>query len=260
MSNQKFQTNHSEIINYPVDYNKFPLTKKCKFIKVELHENQYLYIPNLWNHWVLSDIETVAISFDIKNVEPLTKKNNEIHQKILQRIPFKRNGNEYKFDYNAFIHNSLNYFFRVIYSENDDLSPVIKDETKFKKAGTDILQNIINISQQKNYYAYIGQYDIPSANNFKEITDFIDFDDKIKNEYKDTLFKYNFLSKFCEYDDNLKLLLHPRIWITLDKKINSGLHYDENAKFLYVLSGKKTVFLIPPSYNEYLYFNFFDVI
>ena len=260
MFNSQYQFNHSEIINYPIDYNKFPLARKCKFIKIELHENQYLFIPTHWNHWVFSEPKTIALSFDINNIEGSYDQTSDIQHKIIQRIPFKRNGNKFKFNYNNFINNSLNYYFVALYSNTNDVSPIFKNENQQKIFKKENLKTIINTSINDGYYTYIGQYNIPSANNYKEITSFIDFNDEILNNYENNLFDYNFASTFIDHNNNIKLNLDPKIWITLDKDVNSGLHNDDKSKFLYVLCGKKTIYLASPSYNEFLYLKIQNIV
>ena len=253
MFNQDYQYNHSEIIDYPIDYNIFPLAKKCKFIKVELNANQYLHIPAHWNHWVYTEPNTVAISFDIMDIQGEHDYNSETQHKIIQRIPYKKNGNDFKFNYNKFINSSVNYTFSVIYSNTDDTAPVYKNEHQKKYFKREKLETIINTSITEDIYAYIGQYNIPANNNYKEIMDHYDFDEDTKNKYGNRLFQYNFESTFKDHYNNFRLRFDPKIWITLDKGVNSGLHNDDKSKFLYVLCGKKTVYLAAPSYNEFIY-------
>ena len=42
------------------------------------------------------------------------------------------------------------------------------------------------------------------------------------------------------------------VWLTVGK-VHSGLHYDDKYNSLTVLSGKKRVFLFPPSESQKLY-------
>jgi len=259
------QINHSSIIKYPINYDDYPLARDCKIIKVELKENQYLYIPPKWNHWVFTEPETIALSFDILNIYSNENgNNNEIFKMVKEEKPFKKNGNKFKFNYNKFINNHLNSYFMVLYSKTFDCIPVYKNKideiNKNKIFAREKLNEILNNSMNNGYYAYIGQYEIPINNNFKEIVEFINFDDYTINKYKDKLFDFNFNGMFFNYDNNLIAELEPKIWITIDKGVDSGLHNDENAKFLYVLSGKKTVYLISPIYSHNLYFKEFNVV
>jgi hypothetical protein len=260
MYNLEHHLNHSEIINYPINYNKFPLATKCKFIKIELHENEYLYIPTFWNHWVFSEPNTVAISFDIENIEGSYDCNSEKQNNIIKKIPYVGYGNKFKFNYDNFINNSLNNYFNVLYSDTSDLSPIFKNKNQKKIFKNQKLNTIINTAIKYNHYTYIGQSDIPFNNNYKEITSCIDFDDTTLNNYEKNLFEYNFKSTFTDHNYNFKLTLDPKIWISLDKHVNSGLHHDAQSKFLYVLSGKKTVYLASPFYNEFLYFKYHDIV
>ncbi len=260
MFNEKYQYNHSSIINYPIDYNIFPLAKKSKIIKVELNENQYIHIPAYWSHWVYTEPRTIALSFDIKDILGAHDFKSEIQHKIMQRIPYKKNGKKNKFNYDSFINNSLKYMFNAILSDTNDVSPVFKNEKQKKFFKRDNLSNLINRSLTDNYNVYIGQYDIPTENNFKEITDFINFDKETKNKYESILFDFYFVNEFLDNDPNFRLILEPKIWLTLDKSVNSGLHNDDQSKFLYVLSGKKTVYLASPSENENLYYKLFSIV
>ena len=61
------QENHSEIIDYPIDINKFPNAKNYKFIEIELKKNECLLIPSLWVHWVFTDPYSYALSFKLIN-------------------------------------------------------------------------------------------------------------------------------------------------------------------------------------------------
>ena len=45
----------------------------------------------------------------------------------------------------------------------------------------------------------------------------------------------------------------PTIWISLDKKVNSGLHYDSTNRVLYVVEGSKKVILVHPNQGKNLY-------
>jgi len=247
--------NHSEIIDYPIDINRFPLAQKCKFIKAVINENQYLYIPNRWFHLVLTDPNTVAISFDILEIDG--NKENYFYNYYKNRIPFKKNGNKYKFDYNGFINSSLNSEFTVLHSNSHDCSPVIKNDDQQKYFKNNKLQNVLE-NRNNNEYLYVGSNDIPRHNNYKEITDYINFDEETRNKYVDNLFEYNFDYNFKDYDDNVYLKCDRSFWMTLDKGINSGLHYDDYGKFLYVLHGKKTVYLAPYTSKDNLYITTYD--
>ncbi len=260
MFNDKYQFNHSSIIDYPINYNIFPLAIKTKFMKVELNENQYLFIPAHWSHWVYTKPKTVALSFDIREIITFSDSTSDILYKIMQRIPYKKNGKKYKFNYDNFINNSLKYMFNAIFSDTNDVSPVFKNDKQKKFLKRDNLSNLINTSLTDNYHGYIGQYDIPTENNFKEITDFIDFDKEIKNKYENILFDFYFVNEFLDNDPNFRLELVPKIWLTLDKSVNSGLHNDGQSKFLYVLSGQKTVYLADPTENYNLYYKILSIV
>ena len=163
MFNENYQFNHSNIINYPIDYNIFPLAKKTKIIKVELNENQYLHIPAYWSHWVYTEPRTIALSFDIKNILGKHDYKSEIQHKIMQRIPYKKNGKKNKFNYDNFISNSLKYTFNAICSDIEDVSPVFKNEKQKKFFIRDTLLNLTNTSLNDNYYVYIYHTTTPTG-------------------------------------------------------------------------------------------------
>jgi hypothetical protein len=48
------QKNHSLIISYPINYNSFPFAKNCQFIEINLNENEYIFIPKYWMHWLFT--------------------------------------------------------------------------------------------------------------------------------------------------------------------------------------------------------------
>jgi len=242
--------NHSLIVDYQIDTNKFPLAKKCKFIKAVIKENQYLYIPKKWFHLVITEPDTVALSFEIMNIDGNT--NNFFYKYYKNKIPFKRNGNKFKFDYENFIKKSMDRKFRVIHSNSYEVAPVIKNEYQKKYYTVQILSDIIK-GKNNDEYLHIISNELDDINNYREITDFINFDQEIINKYSNNLFEYNFDDKFKEYDKDVKINFIKSIWMSFDKPINSGLHYDDYDNFLYVLHGKKTVYLSSPENYDNLY-------
>jgi hypothetical protein len=227
---EKFQDNHSIIVDYPINYNIYPLANDINIIKIVLEKDEFVIMPPRWFHWVYTEPETIAISYEVIDCK-IKDKNNIFYQTLLKNIPSKYRNKRTNISYNNFINNSLNETYRVMISETSDCSPVIKNSTK-KQFIKDILLNVINNINIKKNYAYIGSQRIPKnniLNNYDNIKNLINFDDNI-------MFKYN-----------------STLWFTLDKIINSGLHFDTSSKILYVLTGKKTVYLIHPKEQKNLY-------
>lgn len=221
-------TAHSIIVDYPIDYNKYPLAEKEKIFKVELNKNEYLVIPKYWFHWVYTEPNTIAVSYEIPSVK-FKEFDNNFYKSIYISNPYKGVKNNIDFKYNDFINNSLNDDFLSIISETNDCAPVIKNNLK-KNYYKNTLSNIIE--KNKENYVYVGYNDIPKnsmLNSIIHITTLID-----RNFYNDIYYK-------------------TTVWFTLDKIINSGLHHDHTNNILYVLDGKKTIYLLHPNSIPNLY-------
>jgi len=222
--------NHSIIIDYPIDYNKFPLAKKCEFMEIELNEGEYVFIPENVLHWVFTDPYTIALSFSIKDIET-NDINDNLYNKIKRKIPYKEKGKKVSIDYKNFINTYQNENFTVLYSDGYDSSPVYKPyETCKKFFDNDKLINIIKKNKKYGYYSYVGQHKMKENFSFlKEIKNFINI------------------------DDSLYLAYIPYLWLSINRPINSGLHSDAYDSLLYVLKGKKKVLLAKPNYEQYIY-------
>jgi hypothetical protein len=88
-------------------------------------------------------------------------------------------------------------------------------------------------TEYKNYYKYIGQSE--SSNLF-----------------------LNNLGNFINNTDNFDY--ESNIWINLDKKVNSGLHFDSSDNILINFIGKKKVLLAHPDYRKYMYFQVLPIV
>ena len=221
--------NHSKIIDYPINKKLFPNADKVKFIELTLNKNEYVLIPKNWFHWVYTEPKTVAISFELRRLEG--NKNNILFEHIVKNKYFKNKGLLYDINYNNFIDSILNEEVSALFSSTNDLSPVYKNEY-FKTFETNKLKNIILINNKFNYHTYLGALDLtsnPSWDSFKVLSHFIDFGNDIIINYM------------------------PTLWINLDKRVNSGLHYDGSDRVLYVVEGQKKIMLAPPNEKENLY-------
>ena len=184
---------HSLIIDYPIDYNIFPLANNCEIYKVVLNKNEYLTIPKFWFHWVYTDPFSVSISYDIPHVNFILEENNHFYNSFKFSNPYKGTHHFIDIKYNDFINTSLNDEYQAIVSETSDCSPVIKNNLS-KFFYNDTLSNII--SKYSKDYIYIGHNTIYETNilySLKHINTLIN-----KNCYNEIYYK-------------------STVWFTLDK-------------------------------------------
>ena len=101
------------------------------------------------------------------------------------------------------------------------------------------MENIIRITSNNNYYTYIGNQKIDKNN--------------IMNKYSNinNIINSNFYSDIS-YESN--------VWFTLNNRVNTGLHCDTTPNLIYMLGGKKTIYLFAPNYYQYLYINEYPLI
>jgi hypothetical protein len=219
---------HSIIIDYPIDYIKFPLAKSENIYKVELNKNEFLIIPKFWFHWVYTEPSTLSVNYEIAFVN-FKEYNNLFYTSIYYNKPLKGVNINFDIKYDKFIDSSLNYNFRSIISDTSDCSPVIKNNIK-KYYHNNSLKNIIE--KNKDKYVYIGHNNIHEnslLNPISHINSLID-----KQLYFNIYFK-------------------STVWFTLDKIVNSGLHHDDTNNIIYVLDGKKTIYLLHPNSKPNIY-------
>lgn len=220
---------HSLIIDYPINYELFPLASDEKIYTVELNKNEYLLIPRFWFHWVYTEPNTIAVSYNIPYINCSLPDENQFYKSFKFSSPYKGISNNNIINYNDFINSSLEHKYKAIISETNDCSPVIKNKLK-KYFYNNTLADII--SKKKEDYVYIGNnniYEDSLLNQFSHITTIID-----RKYYHGIYFKSS-----C--------------WFTLDKVINSGLHHDDTDNIIYVLDGKKTIYLLPPDSKKNIY-------
>jgi len=68
MNTKNVLSNHSSISSYPIDYNIFPLAKNCRFIEIDLNENEYIFIPAFWMHWVFTEPYNISMNYLIYDI------------------------------------------------------------------------------------------------------------------------------------------------------------------------------------------------
>jgi len=227
---------HSLIIDYPINYNIFPLAIHSKIYKVELNKNEYLTIPKYWFHWVYTDPYTVALSYEIPYVNFILHPDNYFYDSFKTSYPYKGIHNITDIKYNDFINSSLNEKYKAIISETSDCSPVIKNNSS-KYYYNNTLSNII--SKNNSDYIYIGHNTIHSTN---------------------MLYSLNVIRTIINRKFYNDIYYKSSVWFTLDKTINSGLHHDATNNIIYVLDGKKTIYLFHPDSIDNIYIREFQAI
>lgn len=225
-----FMYNHSEIIDFPFDTDRYQNFKNIQFLEYNLNKGDYLLMPPNWTHWVFTDPNTVALSFDIKNGKVKGRKKEDILMDfIIKKEPYQGKGKELDFDYKEVLQKLYSKRYHTIFSETTDTSPVYKNDSikYFKFLNIPEIHDEIN---ETNLYSYTGGTPVDEAVEFKDIRNFIDIGENVYLDYE------------------------PSIWISFDKKIQSGMHFDSSIKLLYVLDGRKKVLLLPPNLSDKLYF------
>lgn len=230
------QNNHSLIISYPINYYKFPLAEHCQFIEIDLNENEYVFIPANWMHWVFTEPYNISMNYFITNINYFKMNNdNFLSQNINKKIPFKGEvQNKLNLSYKDFLSKNLDNKFKFVYSTTSHCVPIKKpgytNITYFKYNS---LRDFLT-SDYKKFFTYIPQNFINDT-YLNKLENFIaDIDDKINYE--------------------------PSIWINFDKNINSGLHYDDDNNIIINFVGKKKILLAKPDDRKYMYFKVMEVI
>ena len=72
--------------------------------------------------------------------------------------------------------------------------------------------------------------------------------------------KYSNINQIIDpnYYDNISY--EPSVWFTLNKKVNSGLHNDSAPTLIYMIEGKKTIYLFAPNSYSNLYISEFPLL
>lgn len=228
--------NHSQIVNYPPDYEIFPLAKKARYIKIVLKKNEFCFIPRSWYHWIITEPKTIAVSYSIDKFEG--NELNSFYEHENKNIPFNGIGSNFNLtNYGEFICDNSSINFNGIISSNNDCSPVYKNNSlthKIRFNGK--LEDIYNLSANSNLYYYIGQNHLE-----KSLHD-----------------KYSKISKYINFGSDISIEYDPYLWISFDKQINSGLHNDATSNLMFVIDGQKTIYLYPPCEKKYLYIEQMD--
>jgi hypothetical protein len=224
--------NHSSISSYPINYDTFPLARNCKFIEIYLNENEYIFIPAFWMHWVFTEPFNISINYSIHGIKDDNK--NLLINNIKKKKPFTNKiDKKINFCFNSFFKKILNNKFLIVFSSNSNITPVKKTDISESFVKYISINESLSI-EYKDYFKYIGQ------NNYNE-------------PYLNTL--ENFIT---DVNNNINYI--PGFWINLDKSINSGLHYDRYDNIIINFIGKKKILLAHPDYHKYMYFKDFPMI
>jgi len=231
-------TSHSIINKYPIDTNKYPLTKNVSFSTFVIKSNEYLFIPHNLFHWIYAELYTISVHYKSFNGFLSNETNKEecdlFYSNIKTKEPFIGTGtcNE-PFNTNDFYKQNREYNVHAMYSTTEDVSPVSKtaDEEHTKYMKYNKMSFFINESKDTDYYIYMGM------NNMTPDLSIYQYYSNLNNIIS-SMYEYKYV---------------PYVWMNLNKKIHSGLHYDTYGSLVYVLSGEKTVIMANPSEYNNLY-------
>lgn len=215
----KINNTHSIINSYPIRSN-FSLIKNCKFIKVELKEDDFLFIPRGWFHWVETEPKTIAINNEIKHIKSL--EDNLLERIIKRGLPHKGKNNLKSIDYEKIKDKIINISNNgCIYSAGHDHSNVNKPLNKKERLiSKDGIKELIRNEESKEGSFY-SIYDSIKMGKLKKYCKIPEIDGINKNE----------------------IIYSSNILISFNKPTTMGIHYDRFNGILSVLSGRKTVYL-----------------
>ena len=219
---------YSLINEYPIDYNSFPLAKNCKEYKIELSNNEYLVVPKHWFYWIFTEPNTLSVGYQINHIN-FIETTNDFYNSFTNSIPFVKSINRVNISYDYFIKNSRYFCYKCLFSENYKCSPVNN-----KYCYETMLRNIIYINENKNYYSYV-ENNIIDENNI--------------------LSQYNNVNYIINKSLYKNINYNTSVFFTLNKKIDSGLHYNLTNNIIYVLDGKITIHMFNPNCKNNLYFH-----
>lgn len=185
-----------------------------------LNDNDTLFIPKYWWHWVITPEQTFAFNIwfssdDLMNQPKQINNfyNNNTNNKIFENIK------------NIFQNNSVNiYHYKNYDKKYDDF---------IKENGNEYLQS----EKGDSYFFTLDGY----FNNDIEKT--MNHNDEIKQKLNNIIPTPEILKD--------KKNIEKNFWIS-SKYFDTGLHYDNNDGYLHVVKGKKYIVLYPPSDSKFL--------
>ncbi len=223
---------HSEIHDYPIDYEKYPLAKECVEQEFVVKTGEFIIIPSGWHHWIFTEPNTLAISYTIHSIN-IIDLSNVFYENIENSTPYVgKIDNHYNITYDKFFKESQKLSCLAMYSQTYQCCPVYKDYKHITFNYYSTLEDIIDISNRQKLYTYVGMDLITDENILKD---------------------YNKIENFMDSKIYDEIKYETYMWFTLNNRVDSGLHYDGTCNILYVLDGKKTVKLFHPKYRPNLY-------
>jgi hypothetical protein len=244
----KIKTNNtfSLIIDNPINYKNYSLSKYCKFIELDLEKNDCLFIPKGWFHWIITEPRTISVNYEIYEIE--SKYDNILYNNSIKNIPYVLKRTNLDIKYDDIIDELIKYKYGgcIVCKDYGDHSPVIKPySNRYNENYIDkTVKDIINDKELKDNYIYVIHQ---KTNNhiYNKYNKFPDIENNLKNK-NNNLQKEPYL--YCN-----NILYTANLWFNFDKKIQMGLHHDGYDGILSVLDGKKKVFLAPPIDKSKLY-------
>ena len=232
-SNSYSMAHHSTIINYPIDYTLFPNAKNVIFHEYIITPKEYLFIPHHWFHWIFSEPYTVSSHYIFYNHNIKSHNDDQeeysdlFYNDIVDNQPFTgKSMKDLPFNINDLL--TSTFKFRALCSNEYDVSPLKKQDSQHKYLKIDTISNLLKESKEKNIYAYVG-----------------------KNSIDKTLDIYNDMNNIIH--SSYTYHYEPTLWFTIDKPVQSGLHFDSYSSLIYILSGQKKVLLAEPTHINNLY-------
>jgi len=226
---------HSRVDSFPVDPVQFPMAVDVPFLEIVLNAGEFLTIPREWFHWIVTEPHTVSLSFIIHHMSgsmshPLLQSftnNKPLHQPI--------SDNPTTLSYEEVSRRLHQETVQMTISIGKDLSPPIKHlghEGKkcFYRAP---FQDSLKLIQDHDFTGYLTFTDLYC----------------LSSSYND----WTNINRFIPSASDLCIGHETRLWMSLDKKVDSGLHRDPSGSVLCVLTGRKHVRLSNPMYAHRLY-------
>lgn len=215
---------------------KFRLSKKCKFIEIILKKGDYLFIPRGWYHCVETKEKTIALNYCF-----ILKKNNNKSNNLLSSVeknkPYKNSCKIIDIEYDDFINkyytdDNLKSF---AIGSNKHISVIKRPYYEVNKFENISLDEALQDEKINSKYIYKGRTYNKDEKRLEILSKTLNFNNILENAEIEDLSRSN------------------SIWFSLNREINSGLHYDIEDNILYVITGEKRILLACPLNNKYLY-------
>jgi len=223
---------HSEIHEYPIDYDRYPLAKDCVEHTFELNSGEFMIVPPRWLHWIFTKERTISFSYTIHKIG-FTDTSNIFCKHLFDSKPYIGKSKQLNtIDYNQFINDSIDVSFTCMYSADYRVCSVYKNYSypSFRYYGP--LKDIITVSNLNSLYAYVAMDPVTDQNVLKDYRDVHHLIDKS-------------LVKEIDYESY--------IWFTLSNEVDSGLHFDSTFNIIYVVEGQKKIRLFSPDCIDKMY-------